>query len=272
MRKIVLLMLGLCVVCSCAQNPRKGIVILHCNDTHSHFEAEHSLRNLNHGGVIERAAFIDSVRCAEGEDRVLLLHAGDFSQGTSYFTELNGTLEIEMLNALKYDAVALGNHEFDNNIEALTERLRKLENTEVLCANLDLSSFELGKYVKPYAVFVKNGMRVGVIGLEAKLEGVVSATIADRIPQLDNVEVVNKWADHLKGAERCDIVILLSHSGYDEDQKLIPQVRNVDLVIGGHTHTFVDEMIYVDDADGKPVGIVTDGCWGLEMGKVTYCP
>ncbi len=265
-------MLAVCFFCSCAGSSDRGLVILHCNDTHSHFEAEHSQRNLNHGGVIERAAFIDSVRNAEGEDRVLLLHAGDFSQGTSYFTELQGEFEIEIINILKYDVVTLGNHEFDNGIEALTERLKKLRTTKMVCANLDLSPFELDRYVDPYAILVKNGIKVGVIGLEAELKGSVSATISDRIPQLDNTEVVNKWAEHLKNSEGCQLVIVLSHLGYEEDQTLVPSIRNVDLVIGGHSHTFVDDMIFVADADGKQVGIVTDGDWGLEMGKVTYRP
>lgn len=272
MKKTVVYILAVCLFCSCAGSSDDGLVILHCNDTHSHFEAEHSQRNLNHGGVIERAAFIDSVRNAEGEDRVLLLHAGDFSQGTSYFSELKGELEIEVINILKYDVITLGNHEFDNGIEALAERLKKIKTTKVVCANLDLSPFELGKYVEPYAVLMKNGIKVGVIGLETRLKGCVTSTIADRIPQLDDTEVVNKWADHLKNAECCQLVIVLSHLGYEEDQALVPSIRNVDLVIGGHSHTFVDDMIYVADADGKRVGIVTDGQWGLEMGKVTYRP
>lgn len=272
MKKILIFLAAAATICACTDKTKSGIVILHCNDTHSHFEAEHSQQNLNHGGVIERAAFIDSVRAAEGEDRVLLLHAGDFSQGTSYFTELGGSFEIEILDALRYDAATLGNHEFDNGIEALAERLKKLKITKIVCANLDLSMFELGQYVSPYAVFEKNALKVGVIGLEARLKGSVSTVIADRLVQLDNAEVVNKWADHLKNTLKCDLVIVLSHLGYSTDQKLVPQIRNVDLIVGGHSHTFVDDMIYVVDADGKQVGIVTDGCWGLEMGKVTYKP
>lgn len=272
MKKILIFLAAAATICACADKTKSGIVILHCNDTHSHFEAEHSQRNLNHGGVIERAAFIDSVRAAEGEDRVLLLHAGDFSQGTSYFTELGGSFEIQIIDALRYDAVALGNHEFDNGIEALTERLKKLKTTKIVCANLDLSMFELGQYVSPYAIFERNGLKVGVIGLEARLQGCVSAVIVDRLVQLDDAEVVNKWADFLKNTEECDLVVVLSHRGYDEDQELVPQIRNVDLIVGGHSHTYVDDLIYIEDAEGKQVGIVTDGCWGLEMGKITYKP
>ncbi|HIT46490.1 MAG TPA: bifunctional metallophosphatase/5'-nucleotidase, partial [Candidatus Cryptobacteroides merdipullorum] len=114
----------------------------------------------------------------------------------------------------------------------------------------------------------RGGFRIGIIGLEADLSSNVSATISSRIPQLDDVEVTNRWAEYLRDTEKCDLVILLSHIGYEEDRKLVPQTRNLDLVIGGHSHTFVDEMIYVRDLDGRKVPVVTDGCFGVEMGEV----
>ena len=251
--------------CACSRQPR--LVILHTNDTHSHLEPERSTELAGHGGVIERAAIIDSVRAANGDDRVLLLHAGDFNQGSSYYSEMGGDVEVSLVNALGYDCITLGNHEFDNGIEDLGRRVSAL-NCPVVCANLDLSPFEGLECVKPYAILNKGGMKIGIIGLEADLTECVSKTTSSRIPQLDPVEVTNKWAEHLSKVEKCDLVVLLSHQGYEEDQAIVAASRGLDIVVGGHTHTFVDNIVYVKDLDGRKVGIVTDGCWGLEMGEV----
>ena len=248
------------LLCSC----KPHLVILHTNDTHSHFEA---LRDST-AGVIERAAFIDSVREAEGAGNVLLLHAGDWNQGSSYYSRLGGRLEVDVINAMGYDAVTLGNHEFDDGIESLTERVKRLS-CPVVCANLDLRSFELGKYVHPYTILYRAGRKIGVIGLEADISTCVSKVISSRIPQLEPVPEVNRWAEYLKGTEKCDLVIVLSHQGYPEDQANVAGFRGVDLVIGGHSHTFVDGFVYPKDLDGKPVPVITDGCWGIEMGKIT---
>ena len=139
---------------------------------------------------------------------------------------------------------------------------------KVVCANLDLTPFELGEYVKPYAIVRKAGLKIGIIGLESDISTNVTKTVSARLQQLDNVEVVNRWAAHLHEAEKCDMIILLSHAGYGADQDIVPQTRWIDLVVGGHTHTFVDDLLYVADADGRQVPVITDGCWGLEMGQV----
>ena len=265
-RTLICLAAAALAVCAC-QQPQ--LVILHTNDTHSHFEPVRGGEYDGLGGVVERAAFVDSVRAVHGTDRVLLLHAGDFGQGTSYFTELDGTLEPKMINDLGYDCVTLGNHEFDNGIEDLTERVKMLRpEVKVVCANLDLTPFELGEYVKPYAIVRKAGLKIGIIGLESDISTNVTKTVSARLQQLDNVEVVNRWAAHLHEAEKCDMIILLSHAGYGADQDIVPQTRWIDLVVGGHTHTFVDDLLYVADADGRQVPVITDGCWGLEMGQV----
>ena len=265
-KTIIVLAAALTALCACNQQPK--LVILHTNDTHSHFEPLRGGADDGHGGAIERAAFVDSVRAAVGPERLLLLHAGDFSQGSPYFTELGGVLEMNTINDFAYDCVTLGNHEFDNDIEALTERVKMLKDTKVVCANLDLSPFELGEYVKPYAILQRAGLKIGVIGLESDISTAVTKTVASRMQQLDNVEVTNRWADYLHDTEKCDLVILLSHAGYDVDQLIVPQTRWVDLVIGGHTHTFVDDFLYVKNARGKDVPIITDGKWGLEMGQI----
>ncbi len=266
MKKTFIVLAAALLALSACNRPK--LVILHTNDTHSHFEPMRGGGDNGKGGVIERAAFVDSIRTAYGKDRVLLLHAGDFSQGSPYFTELGGVLEMNTINDFAYDCVTLGNHEFDNDIEALTERVKMLKGTQVVCANLDLSPFELGEYVKPYAILQRAGMKIGVIGLESDISTAVTKTVASRMQQLDNVEVTNRWADYLHDTQKCDLVILLSHAGYDVDQLIVPQTRWVDLVIGGHTHTFVDDFLYVKNARGKDVPIITDGKWGLEMGQI----
>jgi len=266
--KAVLCFAAALLLAAGCKNSTPRLVILHTNDTHSHFEPLRSGDEAGRGGVIERAAFIDSVRAAVGEDRVLLLDAGDFSQGSSYFSELEGQLEPLIINDMRYDCTTLGNHEFDNGIEDLAERLAMLKDTKVVCANLDLSQFELSKHVTPYTIIERGGMKIGIIGLEANLSANVSATISSRIPQLDNVEVVNKWAKYLDEEEECDLVILLSHLGYGEDKEIVPRIEHIDIVIGGHSHTFVDDFLYVKDASGKEVPIITDGCWGLDVGRI----
>ena len=267
MRKILFVLAAAVALCSC----QPKLVILHLNDTHSHLEPVRGGKYDGHAGAIERAAIVDSVRAARGENNVLLVHAGDFVQGTSYYTELEGDVEIKLINDFRYDVITLGNHEFDNGIEHLCNMLKRIESTKVICANLDLSPFELGNYVKPYAIVEKAGMKIGIIGLLTDITSVVSRSIADRVPKIDSVEAVNKWASYLKNEEKCDMVIALTHIGYVNegpvtDVVLIPQVRNVDLVVGGHSHTYLKDISYVKDLDGIEVPIVQDGEWGLQVG------
>lgn len=260
------------ILAACALGFSQDLVILHVNDTHSH---EEPLRDGGTqggmGGVIERAAYVDSVRTAVGKKNVLLLHAGDFSQGTSYFTELGGDIEIDLINAMKYDVVTLGNHEFDNGIDELARRLGNLK-CPVVCANYDFSELVLGKYVKPYAIVRKGGMKIGVIGLLTDVTRVVQRAIADKMKRFDDIEVANKWADYLKNEEHCDMVIALTHIGFDSvgmnDPALVAGTRNIDLVVGGHSHTFLTDAEYRNNLDSRPVPIVQDGCWGLFVGQV----
>ncbi len=270
MKKILSILAALTLVASAAFG--QDLVILHVNDTHSHLEP---LREGNaeggQGGVIERAAYIDSVRTVVGKKNVLLLHAGDFSQGTSYFTVLHGDVEIDLINAMKYDVITLGNHEFDNGIEELARRLKSVK-CPVVCSNYDFSSFELGKYIKPYVIVRRGGMKIGVFGLLTDITRVVQRETADRIPRLGDVESAEKWADYLKNKEHCDLVVALTHIGFDSvgfnDPKLVRSTRNIDIVVGGHSHTFLRDVVYETNLDGVKVPIVQDGCWGLNFGQL----
>ena len=246
---------------------QKKLTIIHLNDTHSHLEPERTGDDAGRGGVIERAAYRDSVIRAEGRRNVLMLHAGDFNQGTSYFSVLGGDLEVELINALRYDCITLGNHEFDNGIEDLTRRVKRIK-CPVVVANYDFSPFELGRYVKPYAIVRKAGLKIGIIGLLPDISSLVAGETARKLQAYDRTEVVNKWAAYLKEKKHCDIVIALTHIGYGDDKHLVGETRNVDLIVGGHSHTFLKKPYLGTNLDGWTVPIVQNGCWGLNVGNL----
>ena len=143
----------------------------------------------------------------------------------------------------------------------------------MVCYNYDFSQFELGKYVKPYVVLKRGGMRIGIFGMLTDITKVVERTIADRLPKFDDVETANRWASYLKNEKKCDIVIALTHLGLENedfmDQDLVRATRNIDLVVGGHSHTFIKDIVYENNIDGKPVPIVQNGCWGLDTAELS---
>ena len=271
MRKLIAAVVTAMLV-ACSGASAQKLTIMHFNDTHSHLEPERAGKSAGRGGVIERAALVDSVRNAVGRRNFLLFHAGDFNQGTSYYTTLGGMLEVGLVNALGYDVVTLGNHEFDDGIEHLGRRLAGLK-CPVVCSNYDFSQFELGKYVKPYVVLKRGGMRIGIFGMLTDITKVVEMTIADRLPKFDDVETADRWASYLKNEKKCDIVIALTHLGIENedfmDQDLVRATRNIDLVVGGHSHTFIKNIVYENNIDGKPVPIVQNGCWGLDTAELS---
>ena len=281
MKKSTLFLIGIvCILAGAAlsifvvrviADRKASITILHVNDTHSQLEPVRSGEYAGLGGELERAAYIDSVRRADGPDNVLVLHAGDYFQGSSYFSEFGGTVEIQTLNAIHYDAVTLGNHEFDNGLEALGERLSSLECPVVVC-NYDFSPFEAGKYIKPYVIVEKAGKKIGIVGVLCKLKDMVAGNIADRVPEYDMIPTVQKYVDMLR--EECDLIVALTHIGYVEhnpgditDPQLVAATRGIDIVIGGHSHTFLEEPDWVENLDGKKVPIVQTGYMGCYMGE-----
>lgn len=276
--RIVLLVAGCAVLGYCIGVGMKvgkrdvhHLTILHVNDTHSHFEPERSGEYVGKGGILERAAYVDSVRKADDPENVLLMHAGDFCQGSSYFAEFGIPFVISAVNAMGYDVITLGNHEFDNGIEALGEALSGCE-VPVVCCNYDFSSFEAGKYIKPYVILEKAGLKIGVIGVLCPLGSMIQGDIANRLPQLDLIPTVQKYADLLR--PQCDLVIALTHIGYTEhgpgettDPMLAAATRNIDIFVGGHSHTFLEEADKVKNLDGVDVPIVQTGWMGAYMGE-----
>jgi 5'-nucleotidase len=202
----------------------------------------------------------------------MLLHAGDFSQGTSYFTKFRGNIEVDLINALRFDVLCLGNHEFDNGIDELARRVRTIK-SPVVCANYDFSNTPLDGLVKPWTVVEKAGKKIGVIGLLTDLSSVVSREIAVQLKYQHPAEVADRYGKELKDMG-CDLVIALTHLGYEggqyyTDQELASHTRYVDVIVGGHSHTYLTEMKTVRNLDGSEVKIVTDGKWGLNVGKLS---
>lgn len=253
------------VVTSAAQD----LVILHTNDTHSQIDVQKSGEYKGLGGVERRYNLFQEIIGKYGREIVLVLDAGDYNQGSPYFTEYNGDLEVSLMNALGYEVTTLGNHEFDNGIEELARRLEKAE-YQTVCCNYSFRGTPLAKHVKPYTVLVKGDKTIGIIGATTDLERVSDKGIVDGIKQLNTVKMINKYARKL--ARKCDLVILLSHRGYDTgtetgaDMAIAPQLRNVDLIIGGHSHTFLSSPVEMKDADGQRIVIVQDGWGGVNVG------
>ena len=249
------------------------LVILHTNDSHSQIEPLRVGRDKGFGGVERRMEYIRQVREQYGKDKVLLLDAGDYNQGTPYFTVAKGDLEMELVNAMKYDVATLGNHEFDNGQQELARRLKKSKFTTLTC-NYDFSATCLRKLVKPCTIVKRGGMKIGIVGATSYLEGNVMHSHLDGMKRLNTIAEVNRWAEYLKKEKKCDLVIFLSHLGYrggtpdrPSDEILVAASRNIDLVIGGHSHTFIKKPLIVKDLDGKEVPIVQAGCQGVQVGK-----
>lgn len=264
MKRIVIVLAALAFACGL---DAQELTIIHFNDTHSHVDPQRSGDYVGRGGAIEHAAFIDSVRFASGKKNVLLVHAGDYGQGTSYFTELQGNIEIDVMNSLGFDVVCLGNHEFDNGTVELARRLKNLD-AEVVCANYDFTGSPLEGLVKRCTVVKRAGKKIGFIGLLTDIRRVVDKNIADEFKFLDPAEVANELAEYLKKEKGCDMVICLSHLGYEEDKEVAASMRNVDLIIGGHSHTLLHKKQTVKDLDGKDVVIVQNWKWGLNAGEL----
>mgnify|MGYP003455588565 FL=1 len=265
MRRVMII---LCTVLFALSAGAQNLTVIHINDTHSHIDPQRSGEYIGRGGVIEQAAYIDSVRCADGKRNVLLLHAGDYGQGTSYFTEMGGNIEIDVMNAFRFDASCLGNHEFDNGIDELARRLKNLKN-DVVCANYDFSGTVLEDLVQPYTIVRKAGKKIGIIGLLTDVSSVVDSEIAKVLQYQDPAKVVNKYAEYLRDEKGCDMVICLSHLGYTEDKELAASTVNVDLIVGGHSHTLLHKKQIVKNPEGDDVVVVQNWKWGLNLGHLS---
>ncbi|NTV18120.1 MAG: bifunctional metallophosphatase/5'-nucleotidase, partial [Bacteroidales bacterium] len=248
------------------QSNAQDLVILHTNDTHSNIEPATSGRNAGMGGFQRRANYIAKMRSEF--PNILLLDAGDYNQGTPYFTLFKGAAEIELYNAMGYDAVCLGNHEFDNGQKQLADRLKKA-NYPTVCANYDFSGTPLRKMVEPYVIINKKGLKIGIIGVLIDLKGYVSENTRKNLVYQNPIGVVNNLAKMLREKKECDVVIVLSHLGYDggtierpSDIELAKNITNVDMIIGGHSHTFLEAPVVVKNFEGNGVIVNQTGAAG----------
>lgn len=255
----------------------KHLTILHTNDVHSYIDPfpENHPKNPNMGGVARRAALIEQIR--KENSNVLLLDAGDIFQGTPYFNYFGGEIEFKLMSMMKYDLATIGNHDFDNGIDGLYNQLPNASFSFVN-ANYDLKNTILDGHIKPYKIFHKNGIKVGIFGLGVELEGLVDKRNYKEAVYNNPVEITQDMTRILKHEQKCDLVICLSHLGYQykndpdkiSDTKLATLTKDIDLIIGGHTHTFLDKPTILKNTDGKDVIVNQVGCYGLNLGRIDF--
>ena len=262
---------------SCSKNKTVKITVLHTNDVHSHIDpfGPNDVKNANKGGISRRATLIQKLR--NENPNTLLLDAGDIFQGTPYFNYFGGALEFKLMSLLNYDVATIGNHDFDNGIEGLYAQLPNAK-FDFISANYDFQNTVMNTHVKPYKVFYKEGIKIGVFGLGVELKGLVNPDAFKETRYLNPVEIAQDMSRILKLEEKCDLIICLSHLGYRYDEKpqkisdikLARATENIDLIIGGHTHTFLNEPTKETNAAGKTVLVNQVGCYGLYLGKVDF--
>ncbi len=249
------------------------ITILHTNDMHSHIHPFTNGRNKGLGGMAQRAGIINSIRAKERN--VLLLDAGDIFQGTPYFNFYGGELEFKLMSEMKYDASTIGNHDFDNGLEGLYKQLKHAQ-FPFLIANYDFSQTILRDTFKPYKTFNKQGVKIGVFGIGIELQGLVPKKLYGKTIYQNPVEKGNYYASLLRKKEKCDLVICLSHLGFKyktnkiSDITLASKTRNIDLIIGGHTHTFLKKPVTIQNLDKKEVLINQVGWGGINLGRIDF--
>ncbi len=268
--------LGPSLLTSCSSFSEKHITILHTNDVHSHldpFPREHAAYP-DMGGVARRASLIAQIR--EENPHTLLFDAGDIFQGTPYFNFYGGELEFRLMSKLKYDAATLGNHDFDNGIDGLLAQMPYAK-FDFLCANYDFSNTVMEGMTTPYKVFQVDGIKVGVFGLGIDLDGLVTKKLYKETRYLDPVEITTDTVRILKDEKGCDLVICLSHLGYDyrdreraSDVVIATRTQDIDLIIGGHTHTFLPEPVVYRNLMDLPVLVNQVGCYGINLGRIDF--
>lgn len=258
---------------SIAMLAQKRLTILHTNDTHScvmplsvHLA---DTMQAGRGGFVRRVAMLKEERAKDPS--LLLFDSGDFSQGSPYYTLFKGDVETELMNMMHYDTATIGNHEFDFGLENLARLFKKL-NFPIVCANYRFHEYDLDKLVKPYVIIKRNGLKIGVFGLSPRLDGLVDHNNYRTTEYLDPVATAREMVDILK-KKHCDLVVCISHLGWEEkgmgDQEMISHTSGIDLVLGGHSHTYFETLRYVDNADGKPVPVDQNGKSAIYIGKLS---
>lgn len=275
MKQIYALAVSLLFSLSVSAQEAKQLFILHTSDTHSRIEPisrEAADRNAGMGGVVRRAGFVKQFRNEHPD--MLLFDCGDISQGTPYYNLFKGETEIKMMNLMGYDAMTIGNHEFDFGLENMA-RLFRMANFPVVCSNYDVTGTILEGLVKPYITLEREGVRIGVFGLAPRMEGLVQEDKCEGIVYNDPITVAQQMADLLREKEHCDVVICLSHLGIRSsrpenvsDEVLVGKTYGIDAILGGHSHTFMEKPTIYLNAEGKNVSLLHSGKNGIYVGEM----
>ena len=270
-RLLLTLLFVSCPFTFCAA--QKQITILHTNDTHSTVMPLN--KNLadtmlaNRGGYLRRIALLKEERRKDPD--LLLFDSGDFSQGSAYYSMFQGDVEIGLMNQMGYDAATIGNHEFDFGLDNMA-RIFRMANFPIVCSNYDCKGTVLEDLVKPYITLKREGVKIGVFALAPALKGLVFDANCQGIIYLDPAETAQKYIDILRKQEKCDIVICISHLGWKEseytDEMMLKGIEGCDLVLGGHTHTYMKELEYAPDKTGKQIPVDQNGKHGAFIGKL----
>ena len=251
----------------------KQLLILHTNDTHSCIlplkEILADTAIAGRGGYLRRVALVKEERLKDPD--LLLFDSGDFSQGSPYYTLFKGDVEVDLMNQMHYDAATIGNHEFDFGLENMA-RLFRMANFPIVCSNYDFTGTPCEGLVKDYITIKRNGLKIGVYALGAPLKGLVSNKNCEGVKYLDPVETSKKYINILRKQEKCDVVICISHLGWQisdyPDQEFIKEIEGCDLVLGGHTHTYMPTLEYAPDKTGKMIPDDQNGKHGVFIGKL----
>ena len=251
----------------------KQLVILHTNDTHSCIMPLNE--NLDNKDLAGRGGFMRRINMIKEERKqnpdLLLFDSGDFCQGSGYYTIFKGEVEIGLMNQMGYECTTIGNHEFDFGMENMA-KLFKMANFPIVCSNYDCTGTVLEGLVKPYITIKRSGLKIGVFALSPKLKGLVFDGNCEGITYLDPAETAQKYIDILRKQEKCDIVICISHLGWAisdyPDQEFLRQTEGCDLVLGGHTHTYMSTLEYAPDKNGQMIPVDQNGKHGAFVGKL----
>lgn len=249
------------------------LTILYTNDTHARLDPipDHAIEHSGLGGIARRANLVKQIR--NKQSNVLLLDAGDVFQGTPWFDLYGGEVDLKLMSEMKYDAMAVGNHEFDNGLESFASTADHAD-FPVLAANYSVLNTPLDGVVQRFMVKEIAGIRVGIFGLGIELNGVVDPRLFGAVRSRDPEVWANGMVRSLRQYHNCDVVICLSHLGYSyddnrmDDVTLAEQVGGIDFIIGGHTHTFLDHPVKVENPDGKLTLVTQMGHSGIRLGRI----